>query len=501
MNFPINKILVGVVIAGAAFWYFRDTQQIASVDETLARRESQLDNDLEVAASDPLTNNAATLETIVISNKTISNQLREKDVELNHMKEQLALLQRNQDKGDTAQVTQLQMQVNDLIAEQQRLTNELLNVKNQQSTTDQQPYDTTGGMVDANVAPVNVTPIENQDSDSNDLIGRFIQPVVTNAKRQIDQASGVDPIQQQVDDLIVGADNGIVWVKQSDLTETTDKEGKVTTVYAKTFTDGQPSTVRSNADTGFNQPTASELGQTEGSAEEEIKEVPIYTIPPNATFFGSVGMSAIIGRVPVDNQVQNAFRFKVLVGADNLASNGHYIPNLDTMSLSGYATGDFTLECARGTIDTALFTFRDGTVRVVKGESLGHISDQYGVPCIAGQYITNFPDYMAKRASLSMLSSFAASIADAASTTTTTDTGVTTTVVNNATQKALGDGGSAAASDVSEWFEKRQTSAFDVVFIKTGEPLVVNIDDFIKIDYELEGRKLFHSKNAQEYKL
>lgn len=185
MNFPINKILVGVVIAGAAFWYFRDTQQIASVDETLARRESQLDNDLEVAASDPLTNNAATLETIVISNKTISNQLREKDVELNHMKEQLALLQRNQDKGDTAQVTQLQMQVNDLIAEQQRLTNELLNVKNQQSTTDQQPYDTTGGMVDANVAPVNVTPIENQDSDSNDLIGRFIQPVVTNAKRQI----------------------------------------------------------------------------------------------------------------------------------------------------------------------------------------------------------------------------------------------------------------------------------------------------------------------------
>ncbi|MFG0634518.1 TIGR03752 family integrating conjugative element protein, partial [Pseudomonas sp. xss_2] len=45
---------------------------------------------------------------------------------------------------------------------------------------------------------------------------------------------------------------------------------------------------------------------------------PVYTIPENSTLMGSVAMTALIGRVPVDGTVNDPYPFKVLVGPDNL---------------------------------------------------------------------------------------------------------------------------------------------------------------------------------------
>ena len=117
-----------------------------------------------------------------------------------------------------------------------------------------------------------------------------------------------------------------VWIKQSDVTYVHNEDGTTTAVYPQSI---DPS--ESNPILETNQ--SSNLGDFQ---EEESKpEIPIYTVPQNSTLFGSVGMSAILGRVPIGNELNNPFRFKVSVGVDNLATNNLFMPNLATMVVSG----------------------------------------------------------------------------------------------------------------------------------------------------------------------
>ena len=66
----------------------------------------------------------------------------------------------------------------------------------------------------------------------------------------------------------------------------------------------------------------------------------VYTAPTNATLMGSVAMTALIGRIPIDGTVNDPFPFKVLIGADNLAANGIEIPDVAGAVVSGTASGD-----------------------------------------------------------------------------------------------------------------------------------------------------------------
>ncbi len=70
---------------------------------------------------------------------------------------------------------------------------------------------------------------------------------------------------------------------------------------------------------------------------------PVYTIPENATLMGSVAMTALIGRVPVDGTVNDPYPFKVLVGPVNLTANGIDLPDVAGAVMSGTASGDWTL--------------------------------------------------------------------------------------------------------------------------------------------------------------
>ncbi|EPJ8753986.1 TIGR03752 family integrating conjugative element protein, partial [Pseudomonas putida] len=75
---------------------------------------------------------------------------------------------------------------------------------------------------------------------------------------------------------------------------------------------------------------------------------PVYTIPENSTLMGSIAMTALIGRVPVDGTVNDPYPFKVLVGPDNLTANGIDLPDVVGAVMSGTAAGDWTLSCVRG---------------------------------------------------------------------------------------------------------------------------------------------------------
>lgn len=104
-----------------------------------------------------------------------------------------------------------------------------------------------------------------------------------------------------------------------------------------------------------------ELGTTPGKTAEN----PVYTLPENSTLTGSIAMTALIGRVPIDGVVNDPYPFKVLIGPDNLTANGIDLPEVAGAILSGTAAGDWTLSCVRGQIVSLTFVFNDGRIRTL----------------------------------------------------------------------------------------------------------------------------------------
>lgn len=285
----------------------------------------------------------------------------------------------------------------------------------------------------------------------------------------------------------------IIWLEADDAVVTTDRDGKTEVTYPVSF---------ENTDTASASVSSESTGEISQAANRAEDNIPMYTIPANSTLLRAVGMTAIIGRVPMAGTLQNPFRFKVLLGQKNLASNGLKIPNLESMVLSGTASGDFTMECAQGVLDTATFTFRDGTVRVMESsddKGLGWISDQYGTPCIAGQYISNFMSYVATVGSLSTISSIAEAIAQSNVSTVTEGSGIASAVTGNTLQYGVGQGINDGAQEIIKWFADRQESAFDAVFLPVGQKLTVHIEETLEIDYEKNGRKLVYEENLEKY--
>ncbi|EJK1786052.1 TIGR03752 family integrating conjugative element protein, partial [Escherichia coli] len=86
----------------------------------------------------------------------------------------------------------------------------------------------------------------------------------------------------------------------------------------------------------------------------------VYTLPENATLVGSRAMTALLGRVPVNGTVTDPYPFKVLIGKDNLTANGIELPDVEGAVVSGTASGDWTLSCVRGQVNSITFVFADG---------------------------------------------------------------------------------------------------------------------------------------------
>jgi len=137
---------------------------------------------------------------------------------------------------------------------------------------------------------------------------------------------------------------------------------------------------------------------------------PVYTVPANSTLTGAVAMTALIGRIPVDGTIDDAYPFKVLIGADNLTANGIELPDVAGAVASGTASGDWTWSCVRGQIRSITFVFYDGTIRTVTSTTagnanaggnmhggLGWISDPHGIPCVSGVQRSNAQQYLTSR--------------------------------------------------------------------------------------------------------
>lgn len=236
--------------------------------------------------------------------------------------------------------------------------------------------------------------------------------------------------------------------------------------------------------------------------------VPVYTLPANSTLMGSVAMTALIGRIPVDGTVNDPYPFKVLVGKDNLTANGIDLPNVAGAVMSGAASGDWTLSCVRGRITSVTFVFRDGTVRTVpsakaagsdtgeegQGE-LGWISDPYGIPCVSGERRSNAKQYLSSQMLITAAGAGAASLIrsqDASYSYVAGSNGSALGTVGISGNEAMGRILAGGVEAMSQWVNKLYGQAFAAVYVPPDAKVAVHIVRSVDIDYDPHGRRVHY---------
>lgn len=257
--------------------------------------------------------------------------------------------------------------------------------------------------------------------------------------------------------------------------------------------------------------------------ERELRDAdeatrPVYTLPENATLLGSVAMTALIGRVPVDGAVNDPYPFKVLVGADNLTANGIELPEVAGAVLGGTATGDWTLSCVRGQIESITFVFQDGTIRSVPppqavtsrnqnaadGNSqrlrggLGYLSDPHGIPCIGGERRSNAQQYLGTQSLLTAAGASVAALFDGeeASSGLFSNANGTLGISSSAGNSALHNILSGGVGDLRNWVNQLYGEAFAAVYVAPGAQVAVHLDREITLDYAPAGRRVRHAHAA-----
>ncbi|CDI02319.1 putative Integrating conjugative element protein, PFL_4705 family [Candidatus Competibacter denitrificans Run_A_D11] len=230
--------------------------------------------------------------------------------------------------------------------------------------------------------------------------------------------------------------------------------------------------------------------------------IPIYTIPDAATLVNNATMTPLVGRVPFRNNLRDPFRFKLITGATNLATNGHRIPGIVNAVWTGYAVGVREQSCVRAYLDTVTFTFEDGrlhTVRKGKGDTdatasvvdnLGYLTDRWGKPCIRGRYFNNAGSYLKDRGIAAFLDGLANAYAQSQLTTQRESGTLSTYLSGNTYEYALGKGLGNTANEIAHYVAERAEDAFDVVYVPSGIDVQIFVEDQIPIDYDTNGRKL-----------
>ncbi len=258
-----------------------------------------------------------------------------------------------------------------------------------------------------------------------------------------------------------------------------------------------------------------------GTAGSSAK--PIYTVPSNSTLIGSVAMTALIGRVPIDGTVNDPYPFKVLIGPDNLAANGIDIPEVAGAVVSGTASGDWTLSCVRGQIRSVTFVFQDGTIRTVPENSarnqggnggsangsganstntiqggLGWISDPYGIPCVSGERRSNAQQYLGSQALITAAGAGVASLikSDNGSVAMVANSNGSLGTVGISGNEAMGRILAGGVRDMADWVNKLYGQAFAAIYVQPGAKVAVHLEQPLNIDYDAKGRRVNHHLGA-----
>ena len=293
-----------------------------------------------------------------------------------------------------------------------------------------------------------------------------------------------------------GMEGGMRWVEPDDAKQSDGRGRSNGGISFPTSFGSAQSTLETTAQTVANA----------GARAAGVKSpTPVYTVPTNSTLMGSVAMTALIGRVPIDGTVNDPYPFKVLVGPDNLTANGIDIPDVAGAVFSGTASGDWTLSSVRGQVRSITFVFNDGTIRTLpedrdgrqqannQHEGLGWISDPHGIPCVSGERRSNAQQYLGTQALITAAGAGVASLIES-------DSGRASYVgadgsigsVGISGQEAVGRILASGVQDMSSWVNKLYGQAFAAVYVQPGAKVAVHLEKPLAIDFDPEGRKVDH---------
>ncbi|WP_326938364.1 TIGR03752 family integrating conjugative element protein [Avibacterium sp. 21-599] len=291
----------------------------------------------------------------------------------------------------------------------------------------------------------------------------------------------------------------ITWVSPDDLVYRDSKGNVVDDNFKGQKTSAFPNPFKILDDTHLGKATNEFIGQESRYKEKEKSaNFPFYTIPRNATLMGAVSMTALLGRVPLNGSVSDPYPFKILVGRENLTANGIELPNVEGAIISGTATGDWTLSCVRGKVESMTFVFTDGSIVTSTGEKknqnnnkgIGWLSNPEGIPCIPGSRKTNAPEYLTTQFFLSGAEAAAQGLAMGQTTTVTDGNSVVGAVTGNQGKYILGQALGGGLKETYDWLRQRYGQTFDAVYVPPGQKIAVHIDQQIEIDYDRNARKV-----------
>lgn len=306
----------------------------------------------------------------------------------------------------------------------------------------------------------------------------------------------------------LGVGAGMSWVEPMDQREVSARGRQEEVAFPRAFGEAFGEAASAAGDAARRTATAAESRVT-GRPDTSTVE-PVYTLPENSTLMGSLAMTALIGRVPVDGTVTDPYPFKVIVGQDNLTANGIELPEVQAAIMSGTATGDWTLSCVRGDVHSVTFVFEDGTIRTLPAPedlnrgsggsssrtTIGYLSDPYGIPCVSGQRSSNAKQYLGTQ---SLLTAAGAGVASLLSddgdivSTINSDGSISTAMSGN---QAVNQIMASGVNDMSRWVNRLYGEAFAAVFVPPGREVAIHIDRELQIDYETEGRRVHYERNV-----
>ena len=241
---------------------------------------------------------------------------------------------------------------------------------------------------------------------------------------------------------------------------------------------------------------------SQNSSTKPKSKIAVYTIPENSTLMGSTSMTALLGRIPVGNAVNDPYPFKAIIGRDNLISNGIELPDIEQAIVSGTATGDWTLSCVRGDVKSLTFVFSDGRIVTTKEEGkIGWLSDPHGIPCIPGERKTNAPEYLSTHFLLAAAGATAQGYSQAQTTTVVDGNTVVGAVTGQQGKYVVGQALGQGIQETANWFKERYGQNFDAIYVAPGHPIAIHIDKAINIDYDRNGRKVKYDQFSRSSQL
>ncbi|GLT19562.1 integrating conjugative element protein [Vibrio zhanjiangensis] len=235
------------------------------------------------------------------------------------------------------------------------------------------------------------------------------------------------------------------------------------------------------------------IPRTTTSAESKTStKIPLFSLHPGAVLADANAMTALMGRVPMDGQVTDPYPFSMIIGPENLLANGMILPEIKGAIVTGTVTGDWSLSCVRGAIETFSLILEDGEIinypeqmegviqgdfdgSEIKTQDLGYLADPTGNPCISGRRISNAPEYLTSKGLLDAATAAANAVAISQQTISVDGSTSTAALTGSATKNAVAQASAASAQTVSDFIQSRMGMSFDIIYVEPGVKAAIHL--------------------------